>query len=375
MSLARPTRTRKDPASRKAGEKPTPAQKASKGQKAQRTPKKTKKTTMKAIDEKAGAGHRKELLEAMLRIRRFEERCVELYSAAKIRGFVHLYIGEEAVAVGVNEALTPEDAVVATYREHGHALARGITADAVMAEMYGRTTGCSGGRGGSMHLFDASRRFYGGNAIVAGGLPLAAGLALADRMRGENRVTCCFFGDGAFAEGEFHETANLAALWRLPLLLVCENNLYAMGTALERHEAQTDLAMRAASYGMVAWAVDGMDVESVEETARRAAEAVRAGAGPHFLELRTYRFRAHSMYDPDRYRDKAEVERWKGRDPIVRLVDRMRADGDPVDEALAVIERRVAAEVDHAVEAAEQAPAEPVEHLLRHVTSASAEVG
>ncbi|WP_369263610.1 pyruvate dehydrogenase (acetyl-transferring) E1 component subunit alpha [Streptomyces sp. R35] len=354
MSPARTTRTRKDPAPRKAGKK-------SAG---------TRKTTRK----KTSTGHRTDLLEAMLRIRRFEERCVELYSATKIRGFVHLYIGEEAVAVGVNEALTPEDAVVATYREHGHALARGITAEAVMAEMYGRTTGCSGGRGGSMHLFDASRRFYGGNAIVAGGLPLAAGLALADRMRGQNRVTCCFFGDGAFAEGEFHETANLAALWRLPLLLVCENNLYAMGTALARHEAQTDLAMRAASYGMVAWAVDGMDVEAVEQAARRAAEAVRAGAGPHFLELRTYRFRAHSMYDPDRYRDKAEVERWKDRDPINRLLHRMREDGEPVDEELAGIERGVAAEVDHAVEAAEQAPEEPVEHLLHHVTSAPAEV-
>ncbi|WP_406291965.1 pyruvate dehydrogenase (acetyl-transferring) E1 component subunit alpha [Embleya sp. NBC_00896] len=311
-----------------------------------------------------------DLLEAMLRIRRFEERCVELYSAAKIRGFVHLYIGEEAVAVGVNQALSPEDAVVSTYREHGHALARGIPAEAVMAEMYGRTTGCSGGRGGSMHLFDAGRRFYGGNAIVAGGLPLAAGLALADRMRLQPRVTCCFFGDGAFAEGEFHETANLAALWNLPLLLVCENNFYAMGTALERHEAQTDLAMRAASYGMVAWAVDGMDVEAVEQAARRAADAIRAGAGPHFLELRTYRFRAHSMYDPDRYRDKTEVERWKDRDPINRLMDRMRENGELGDEEVTGIEHRVTEEVDRAVEAAEQAPEEPVEDLLLHVTSA-----
>ncbi|MET9132916.1 pyruvate dehydrogenase (acetyl-transferring) E1 component subunit alpha [Streptomyces antibioticus] len=320
-----------------------------------------------------GSGDRGDLLEAMLRIRRFEERCVELYSATKIRGFVHLCIGEEAVAVGVNEALTPEDAVVATYREHGHALARGITAEAVMAEMYGRTTGCSGGRGGSMHLFDASRRFYGGNAIVAGGLPLAAGLALADRMRGQDRVTCCFFGDGAFAEGEFHETANLAALWRLPLLLVCENNLYAMGTALERHQAQTDLAMRATSYGMVAWAVDGMDVEAVEQAARRAVEGIRTGTGPHFLELRTYRFRAHSMYDPDRYRDKAEVERWKSRDPITLLMDRMRESGAPVDKDVARIERRITAEIDHAVEAADHAPQEPVETLLRHVTSAATE--
>ncbi|WP_203237874.1 pyruvate dehydrogenase (acetyl-transferring) E1 component subunit alpha [Streptomyces sp. CdTB01] len=305
----------------------------------------------------------------MLRIRRFEERCVELYSAARIRGFMHLYIGEEAVAVGVNEALTDEDAVVSTYREHGHALARGVPADAIMAEMFGKATGCSRGRGGSMHLFDASRRFYGGNAIVGGGLPLAAGLALADRMAGRNRVTCCFFGDGAFAEGEFHETANLAALWRLPLLLVCENNLYAMGTALERAQAQTDLAMRAASYGMVSWAVDGMDVLAVEDAARRAAEGVRAGSGPHFLEMRTYRFRAHSMYDPDRYRDKAEIERWKENDPVERLAGRLRQSGELTDEALAALEQRVADEIDAAVHSAEQAPEEPVEDLLRYVTS------
>lgn len=358
MSVARPARVRKDPASPRPGRKTVTAK---------------RKPSPEPPAGRSGARHRTDLLEAMLRIRRFEERCVELYSAAKIRGFVHLYIGEEAVAVGVNEALTPEDAVVSTYREHGHALARGITSEAVMAEMYGRTTGCSGGRGGSMHLFDASRRFYGGNAIVAGGLPLAAGLALADRMRGRPHVTCCFFGDGAFAEGEFHETANLAALWKLPVLLACENNLYAMGTALERHQAQTDLAMRAASYGMVAWAVDGMDVEAVEETARRAVEGIRAGTGPHFLELRTYRFRAHSMYDPDRYRDKAETERWKSRDPIGLLLDRMRRNGELGDEEVTRAERRITREIDHAVEAAEQAPEEPAETLLRHVTSSSAE--
>ncbi|MFF9113556.1 pyruvate dehydrogenase (acetyl-transferring) E1 component subunit alpha [Streptomyces sp. NPDC014776] len=359
MSVEGPTRTRKDPAQGTSGKKAG-------------TAKRNARTA--SLPRRGAAGHRTDLLEAMLRIRRFEERCVELYSAAKIRGFVHLYIGEEAVAVGVNEALTPEDAVVSTYREHGHALARGITAEAVMAEMYGRTTGCSGGRGGSMHLFDASRRFYGGNAIVAGGLPLAAGLALADRMRGQSHVTCCFFGDGAFAEGEFHETANLAALWKLPLLLVCENNLYAMGTALERHEAQTDLAMRAASYGMVAWAVDGMDVEAVELATRRAVEGIRAGTGPHFLELRTYRFRAHSMYDPDRYRHKPEIERWKSRDPVGLLTERMRESGELDDGELARIEHRITAAIDHAVEAAEQAPEEPVEHLLHHVTSSSAEV-
>ncbi|WP_199818519.1 pyruvate dehydrogenase (acetyl-transferring) E1 component subunit alpha [Streptomyces sp. NRRL F-4474] len=323
-----------------------------------------------AADEpRPGRDHRLEVLRQMLLIRRFEERCVELYSAAEIRGFVHLYIGEEAVAVGVGQALREEDAVVSTYREHGHALARGVPSDAVMAEMFGKVTGCSRGRGGSMHLFDAERRFYGGNAIVAGGLPLAAGLALADRMRGTERVTCCFFGDGAYAEGEFHETANLAALWQLPLLLVCENNLYAMGTSLAREHAQTNLAMRAASYGMPAWTVDGMDVTAVEAVARRAADSVRSGGGPHFLEARTYRFRAHSMYDPDRYRSKDEIARWKARDPLVELEQRMRAEGILDNPATERLEEDVTSEIDAAVRSAGAAPYEPVADLLRFVTS------
>ncbi|MBX7553314.1 pyruvate dehydrogenase (acetyl-transferring) E1 component subunit alpha [Streptomyces sp. NPDC004232] len=327
------------------------------------------RTSRPATRPNRQAAHRLALLESMLRVRRFEERCVELYSAARIRGFMHLYIGEEAVAVGVNEALTDDDAVVSTYREHGHALARGVPAEAIMAEMFGKVTGCSRGRGGSMHLFDAGRRFYGGNAIVGGGLPLAAGLALADRMADRNRPTCCFFGDGAFAEGEFHETANLAALWGLPLLLVCENNLYAMGTALARHQAQTDLALRAAGYGMVSWAVDGMDVLAVEAAARRAAEGVRAGGGPHFLEMRTYRFRAHSMYDSDRYRDKGEIEHWKERDPVEGLALRLREARELTDRARTALEDRLAAEIDAAVEAAEQAAEEPVGDLLKYVTS------
>lgn len=313
--------------------------------------------------------HRLSLLRRMLVIRRFEERCVELYSSTKIRGFVHLYIGEEAVAVGVNEALREEDAVVSTYREHGHALARGVPADAVMAEMYGKATGCSRGHGGSMHLFDADRRFYGGNAIVAGGLPLAAGLALADQMRGSTHVTCCFFGDGAFAEGEFHETANLAALWRLPLLMVCENNLYAMGTSLAREHAQTNLAMRASSYGMPAWSVDGMDVLAVEAAAHQATESIRAGNGPHFLEAQTYRFRAHSMYDPDRYRAKSEIEQWKGRDPVQALAGRMRSEGQLDDQTMEQLEQDVLDVIDRAVQSAEEAPEEPVADLLRFVTS------
>jgi len=313
--------------------------------------------------------HRRDLLHPMLLIRVFEETCAELYSAARIRGFVHLYVGEEAVASGVMAALGPDDAVVSTYREHGHALARGLPVDAVMAEMFGKQTGCSGGRGGSMHLFDRSRHFVGGNAVVAAGIPLAIGLALADQQLHRDRVTVCFFGEGAAAEGEFHEALNLAALWRLPVLFCCENNLYAMGTALAKEHAQTDLALRAESYGMAAWPVDGMDVLAVEAAAGRAVETMRGGGGPHFLELRTYRFRAHSMYDPDRYREKAEIERWKEHDPIDALLTTMRAAGQIDDAGLGAARDEVAGLVAAAVEAAEQAPVEPVADLTRFVTS------
>ncbi|MGZ4592913.1 MAG: pyruvate dehydrogenase (acetyl-transferring) E1 component subunit alpha [Actinomycetes bacterium] len=309
------------------------------------------------------------LLREMVRIRRFEERCVELYSATRIRGFLHLCIGEEAVAVGVNAVLGEQDAVVATYREHGNALARGVSMDAVMAEMFGKVTGCSRGRGGSMHLFDAGTRFYGGNAIVAGGLPLAVGLALADRMLDRERVTACFFGDGAVAEGEFHESLNLAALWRLPVLFCCENNRYAMGTAIERANANVNVALRAASYGLPAWSVDGMDVEAVTGAARHAVDAIRADGGPYFLELQTYRFRAHSMYDPERYRDKAEVEAWKGRDPITHTADALRAAGLLDDGLWASMEQEIDAEIAAAEKSAEAAPVEDLADLLRFVTS------
>jgi pyruvate dehydrogenase E1 component alpha subunit len=305
----------------------------------------------------------------MLRVRRLEEQCVELYSAAKIRGFLHVYIGEEAVAAGVMATLGPEDAVVATYREHGHALLRGVPAGAILAEMYGYVEGCCRGRGGSMHLFDAATRFYGGNAIVAGGLRLAVGLALADKMSGRSRVTVCFFGEGAVAEGEFHESLNLAALWQLPVLFCCENNLYAMGTALARSESQTDIALKAAGYEIASWSADGMDVLAVEETARRAVDAVRAGGGPHFLELRTYRFRAHSMFDPERYRDKAEVSRWMERDPIDKLRNSLEAAGQLTDEDWKSIRQDVEAEVKAAVEFAEAGTLEPVEDLTRFVYS------
>jgi len=307
------------------------------------------------------------LLTGMVRIRRFEEKCAELYTEEKIRGFLHLYIGEEAVAVGVNQALQPDDAVISTYREHGHALARGIPMGPVMAEMYGKATGCSRGRGGSMHLFDAAHRFFGGNAIVAGGLPLAVGLALADRMRGQNRVTACFFGEGAAAEGEFHESLNLAALWQLPVLFVCENNLYAMGTALDLSESEKHIYLKARSYGIEAWPVDGMNVVDVEAAASRACESIRSGAGPQFLECNTYRFRGHSMFDSQLYRDKEEIERWQKRGPIVRLQEWMQANRMLHEADLPGIESIVAAEVEEAVAFAESSDFEAESDLARDV--------
>jgi pyruvate dehydrogenase E1 component alpha subunit len=316
--------------------------------------------------------HALHLLKEILRIRRFEEKSAELYSAGKIRGFLHLYIGEEANAVGVMQALQPDDAIVATYREHGHALARGLPMTEVMAEMYGKVSGSSRGRGGSMHIFSAAHRFYGGNAIVGGGLPIAVGLALADKMQRKSRVTCCFFGEGAAAEGEFHESMNLAALWHLPVLFVCENNLYAMGTALAQSESNPDISAHAAVFAMAAEAVDGMDVIAVEGAALRAAHAIRRGEGPRFLETRTYRFRAHSMFDPDLYRDKAEIEDWKKHGPIVRFQEWVLGTGLVHESDIATLDSEIAKEIDAAVAFAEAAPWEPVEEMARDVYTPNA---
>ncbi len=308
----------------------------------------------------------------MLLIRRFEEKCVELYSGEKIRGFLHLYIGEEAIATGIMHALDADDSVLATYREHGHALARGISAESIMAEMYGKAEGCSGGRGGSMHLFDAAARFYGGSAIVGGGLPLAVGMALADKMMKRNRVTVCFFGDGAVAEGASHESLNLAALWQLPILFVCENNRYAMGTALELTESQTNLAEKAAAYRIASRQVDGMDVIEVAEAAEKAISEIRAGAGPVFLECLTYRFRAHSMFDAELYREKAEVEEWKKKDPLIIFRAKLEEMGHWSEVDADRLEEEVAAVVDAAVAFAEKGSLEPVADLEKFVYSEEA---
>jgi pyruvate dehydrogenase E1 component alpha subunit len=309
------------------------------------------------------------LLHQMLRIRRFEEKCYELYGAMKIRGFLHLYDGEEAVAVGVMEALREEDAVVATYREHGQALAKGMDMNAIMAELFGKQEGCARGRGGSMHLFDAKSRFYGGNAIVGGGLPVAVGMALANKMQGKDEVTVCFFGDGAAAEGEFHEALNLAALWQVPILFLCENNQYAMGTALRYSHAVTTIADKAANYGIPAQPVDGMDVLAVAAAAHEATARIRAGEGPQFIEAITYRFRAHSMFDAELYRSREEVARWKERDPIRLFTDLLLEQKLITADDIEALEHEVTAEVDTSVQFAEAGTWEPVTDLERFVYS------
>jgi len=308
-----------------------------------------------------------DLLRDMLRIRRMEEKCAELYGAQKIRGFLHLYVGEEAVATGALHALRPEDNVVATYREHGHALLRGMPMGVILAEMYGKLEGCCRGRGGSMHLFDAAHRLYGGNAIVAGGLPLATGLALADKLQKRQAVTACFFGEGAMAEGAFHEALNLAALWRLPVLFCCENNLYAMGTGLDRSQSQTDLCAKAAAYKVPASKVDGQDIVAVHQATLQMRQRVLDGGGPCFIEYQTYRYRAHSMFDPELYRDKAEVDSWKTHGPLHTYSARLKAEGMLSEEEFLALDAAVVAEVDEAVAFAESGSWERVEDLLRDV--------
>jgi len=323
--------------------------------------------TVAATKPHLSRDHMLGLLRHMIRIRRFEEKCAELYTQEKIRGFMHLYDGEEAVAVGVIAALEKRDRIVATYREHGQALVRGVPMATVMAEMYGKQEGCSRGRGGSMHLFNAAANFCGGNAIVGGGLPLAIGHGLASHLQGDDLVTACFFGDGAVAEGEFHESLNLAALWELPVLFVCENNLYAMGTALALSESETDIQRKAACYRITSEAVDGMDVVAVEAAARRAVQAVRETRKPYFLECRTYRLRAHSMFDPQFYRDKAEVESWRPREPIVRFQGWLEANHMVHPDEVSLMAAEIDAEIAEAVAFAEAGTWEPTEQLCRFV--------
>lgn len=311
--------------------------------------------------------HSLQLLHQMMLIRWFEEKSAEMYTKEKIRGFMHLYVGEEAVAVGVMQALNAEDNVLSTYREHGHALARGIAAGKIMAEMYGKLQGCSRGRGGSMHLFDAGARFYGGNAIVAGHLGMAVGMALASKKQRKNNVTCCFFGEGAAAEGEFHEAMNLASLWGVPVLFVCENNLYAMGTALRYTHSVIEIEKKGPAYGIETLVVDGMDVLAVENAAMEAVRKVRTTNKPFFMVCNTYRFRAHSMFDAELYRDKSEVEDWKKRDPIPKL-QQLLLDQNVLNlQDIRLLQDTVEEEVQQAIDFAEAGTIEPPEELTRFV--------
>lgn len=310
-----------------------------------------------------------ELLYQMLLIRSFEEKSAEQYTKAKIRGFLHLYVGEEAVAVGVIQALNNDDYILSTYREHGHALARGLSPSSIMAEMYGKQEGCSMGRGGSMHLFDASKHFYGGNAIVCSHLPVAVGMALASKKQKKNNITCCFFGEGAAAEGEFHEALNLAALWKVPVLFVCENNKYAMGTALKYSHAVQELELKGAAYGIESKAVDGMDLMAVMNAADEAAKKIRETQQPYLLVCNTYRFRAHSMFDAELYRDKKEVEEWKKQDPIPAFKELVLKQQLITEQDIQELEKRIADEVEQAVDFAEKGTWEPVENLSKFVYS------
>ncbi len=312
--------------------------------------------------------HLHRLLKEMIRIRRFEAKCVELYQEQKILGFLHLYDGEEAVSVGVMDALTQEDAVVATYREHGQALARGVDPGSLMAEMMGKLNGVCRGRGGSMHVFDRAHRFYGGNAIVGGGLPLALGGALADKMLGRSAVTACFFGEGAVDEGDFHETLNLAKLWHVPLLLICENNLYSMGTAVKRAEANLDFVQKVSGYKIAGESVDGMDVVAVACAARNAIARIRAESDPYFLECRTYRFRAHSMFDAQLYRSKEEVEAWRKKGPIGRFRNCLEENLLIKPDEIADMEKEIETEIAAAVAFAEAGDLEPISEIERFVT-------
>lgn len=314
-------------------------------------------TTGVARDAATKALHRAYLRQMVL-IRRFEEKAGEAYSLGKIGGFCHLYIGQEAVAVGVMAALKPDDHVVAAYREHGHALARGISSRAIMAELYGKATGCSGGKGGSMHLFDAAAGFLGGHGIVGSHIPLAAGVAFAHKYRGGDQLAVCFFGEAAANIGAFHETLNMASLWDLPAVFIVENNGYGMGTAVARAAAVTDLAVRGSAYGMPAEQVDGQNVLTVREAMDRAVSRARTESKPTLLEIKTYRYVGHSMSDAAHgtYRSKDEVEEYRRRDPIAVLSDLMRAGGYWDDAHHAALEADVMAEVADAIKFADESP-------------------
>lgn len=303
----------------------------------------------------------------MMLIRRFEEKSGEMYTRGKIRGFLHLYTGQEACAVGAINALEDRDKIVTHYRDHGHALARGLDPNRVMAELFGTMNGVSGGRGGSMHLYDASKGFLGGYAIVAAHLPLAVGLGLAANMKKDNSVAMCIFGDGSVGEGEFHEALNLAVLWNTPVIFFCENNLYGMGVAFAQ-SLSTQIARLAEAYNMPAVTVNGMDVLEVHQATKKAVEHCRSGKGPYFVEAMTYRYRGHSMSDPELYRVKSEIEEYRKRDAIEHLKAHMQERGWLDEQRMKELAERVEHTVDEAVRFAENDPQPPISSLFDHVT-------
>lgn len=308
-----------------------------------------------------------DLYEQMVTIRMVEERAAELYQQGKIGGFLHLYIGQEAVSTGLISARRPEDRLITAYRDHGVAINCGIPAREVLAELLGKSTGCSQGKGGSMHLADVSKNFWGGHAIVGAHLPIASGLALGDVYRGNQAVTICMFGDGATNIGFFHEALNLSKVWNLPVLWVCENNQYGMGTAVERASAVSEIRQKAAGYGMKSECIDGMDIMAVREAALRLLAEIRSGSGPQFLEVTTYRFRGHSMGDPERYRKQDEVRRWEEHDPIgvyrTYLVEHQITSQEELDG----LDQEVQKAVQGAVKFAEASPEPGAEELFTNI--------
>jgi len=303
----------------------------------------------------------------MVLIRRMEETAAQLYQQGKIGGFLHLYIGQEAVSTGLISARQPQDKVITAYRDHGVAINCGISIKSVIAELLGKATGCSQGRGGSMHMADVSKNFWGGHAIVGAHLPIATGLALTDKYRGSNGVTICMFGDGATNIGYFHEAINLSKVWNLPILWVCENNEYGMGTAVERASAVSEIRQKAEGYCIPNDHVDGMDVLKVRQIALEAIEQVRKGNGPFFLEVNTYRFRGHSMGDPERYRKAEEVKKWQEEDPIGIFHGRIIAEGGATADELEAVEQRAEADLEAAVQFAESSPEPAPETLFDHI--------
>ena len=325
--------------------------------------------TAQSVNRTAQSELAQRMLRQMLLIRRFEEKAAEAYALGKIGGFCHLYIGQEAVAVGSLAALRDDDYVISSYREHGQALARGVPANAVMAELFGKATGCANGKGGSMHLFDAGRRFLGGHAIVGGHIPLAAGIGFAIRYRGGDQLCLCYFGEAAVNIGAFHEALNMASVYKLPVIFCCENNRYGMGTAFERVAAVTDVVEHACSYDMAAELVNGMDALAVYEATKRAAERARKGGHPTLLEVRTYRYMGHSMSDPLHgvYRTKDEVEEQRKRDPITHLATKLKNDGVLDQPGFDALDAAVRAEVEDAVRFADQSPDPDPAELTTHV--------